>query len=228
VSWRLAERVRRHGPAKSTMCSVLEALAWHGKDDGTDCRPGLAAIARWARTTERSASRALTQLRRDGWIEMDRHSSGGQGPVGQPTCWTIALDCLTDSSFDARPPRRHTPPVASVRGETHATSVLETHATSALETHATSGVLNQSLNQTRNTARARRGVPDGRPGAAHDNGAGAGRSRPSERTDTVAARSAIKAADAERARACERCQGGWVEQADGRLLRCDCQTGTQA
>jgi hypothetical protein len=216
VSWRLAERVRRYGPANATMCSVLEALAWHGNDDGTECRPGLATVAHFARVSERTAQHALTRLRRDGWTVMERHSSGGQSAEGGlPTCWRVVLDSLMDAS-------KHTPLTASVSGETHADHRLETHADHRLETHAAGGVLLKDFDSKALTrARARRAGSDGRPGAARK-GADADRSRPTVPIDTTAARAAIRADDADDAASCPRhCDQGWVTHPDGTVTRCD-------
>jgi hypothetical protein len=198
VSWRLAERVKKYGPTDQTMFTVLLALAWHGNDDGTECRPGMPTIASEARVAESTAQHALTRLRRDGWIVMMRHSSGGQGAEGGlPTCWRIVVDRLTDSP-------KHTPLSASVSGETHAAPRLETHAAPRLETHAAGGALLKDFDSKSLTrARARRAGSDGRPRAAPKS-AGATSSRTTALTDTVAARAAIRAVDLARAEVCGR------------------------
>jgi hypothetical protein len=135
MSYRLVELVIDYGPRGPTEFAVLVALARRAHNDGTEARPGLDQLTRDARMgSKRATSRALTQLRRGGWVELERHASGGaKGTEGQPTSWRLVVERLTetDATSGVRP-ESHTP----LATETHATSDRDTRHLEG-ETHAT-------------------------------------------------------------------------------------------
>jgi hypothetical protein len=92
MSFRLVELVIDYGPAEPGLYRVLVALARHGNDDGTQCRPKLPRLARKARMGESEVSHCLTRLRRDGWIHVARKAGRGRS-----TSWTVNLDRLKDA-----------------------------------------------------------------------------------------------------------------------------------
>lgn len=59
--------------------SILLALADHGHDDGTSCRPGVDYLAWKSGYSERQVQRILSGLRETGLIEAVAYESGGRG-----------------------------------------------------------------------------------------------------------------------------------------------------
>lgn len=64
------------GPEDATLTNVLVVLANSADDDGGNCFPGTALIARRTRYSERTVVRAIAELARQGWITVLQRGAG--------------------------------------------------------------------------------------------------------------------------------------------------------
>jgi hypothetical protein len=198
------------GPRNEGDRLVLLVLAWHGHDDGTECRPGMKRSARIAGMPQRTVSWHLTSLRRGGWIEVQRRAAGAaKGQDGKPTAYRIIL-------------KRRTQSVAFVSGGSDATGC------------ARPGGVERKIEQSRTQDRAESNATPRRsnqqepirnktapPPATAKGRGGAQRQAPPEVNPTVRG---VAIREAERARAvqCGLCdEFGVIEDSDGSVRRCD-------
>jgi hypothetical protein len=65
-----------YGPEDSTEVSILVCLANFADDEGMNCFPGTARIARMTRYSERTVIRVLARLDRDGWMRILQRGAG--------------------------------------------------------------------------------------------------------------------------------------------------------
>lgn len=64
------------GPSDATLTNVLVVLANSADDDGGNCFPGTALIAARTRFSERTVTRAIAALEREGWITVLQRGAG--------------------------------------------------------------------------------------------------------------------------------------------------------
>ncbi|HVJ09712.1 MAG TPA: helix-turn-helix domain-containing protein [Acidisarcina sp.] len=77
MSVRVMADVWDNGPEDAAQCAVLVALANFCNDDGGNCFPSVARVAKMLRYSERTVQRAIASLVADGWMTVER--AGGRG-----------------------------------------------------------------------------------------------------------------------------------------------------
>ncbi len=99
MSVRLMADVWDFGPGDATEVSVLLCLANFADDDGGNCYPGEARIARMTRKSERQVRRVLRRLEVDGWMRILQRGNG----AGNFTEYLIDADYLREKGGHSVP-----------------------------------------------------------------------------------------------------------------------------